>query len=438
MEKMAGLKIKYFGPIKDGFSENGGFLEISPVTVICGNQATGKSTVAKLYSTCAWLEKKVDSGEFPKRILKSTFLESLAYHKIDCYLKKESEIQYIGESCKITYSDQRISVDLIKDADYIRPKIVYIPAERNFCTAIENASSLKGLAKDTFDFLSDYMIAANSLKNSKYKLPLNGYEYRYDPKTNTSYVADCAKDYEIDIVNASSGLQSLSPMALTSAYYSQFIADEKNTNTEFSFDQKKRWSEGVNEISIQNNMPENSIQFLSDALAQYKNKTEALVKFETERDKQIFKWLIRIINSRFINVVEEPEQNLYPQSQAEVLYYLLQCFNTQSYNTTEKIENKLLITTHSPYILAYLTQSAKAAELLEKGVPEKEIEKIVPVKAAVDGSKITIYETKADGTIKLLKPYKSLPSDDNELNKALEEQNESFSDLLELEAKFCK
>jgi len=185
-------------------------------------------------------------------------------------------------------------------------------------------------------------------------------------------------------------------------------------------------------------MPENSIQFLSDALAQYKNKTEGLVKFETERDKQIFKWLIRIINSRFINVVEEPEQNLYPQSQAEVLYYLLQCFNTKSYNTTEKIENKLLITTHSPYILAYLTQSAKAAELLEKGVPEKEIEKIVPVKAAVSGEMIHIYETKANGIIKLLTPYKSLPSDENELNKALEEQNESLSDLLELEAKFCK
>lgn len=60
------------------------------------------------------------------------------------------------------------------------------------------------------------------------------------------------------------------------------------------------------------------------------------------------------------------------------------------------------------------------------------------MKAAVSGEKIHIYETKADGTIKLLKPYKSLPSDENELNKALEDQNESFSELLELEAKFCK
>ena len=435
---MAKIKIKNFGPIQDGFSENEGFLEISPVTVICGNQATGKSTIAKLYSTCAWLEKKVDSGEFPKRINKTNFKDLLAYHKIDCYLKKGTEIQYIGESCRIAYQDSKISIDIIKDADYVRPKIVYIPAERNFCTSIENASSLKGLAKDTFDFLSDYMVAANSLKNAKYKLPLNGYEYRYDSKTNTSYVADDSKDYEIDIVNASSGLQSLSPMALTSAYYSQFIAAGKNTKTDFSFDQEKRWKEGMDKVNKQYNMPEMSPQFLSEALVQYKNKTEGVVKLETERDRKIYKWLIRIINSRFINVVEEPEQNLYPESQADVLYYLLLCFNTQSYNTTEKIENKLLITTHSPYILAYLTQSAKAAELLEKGVPEKEIEKIVPVKAAVAGEKIHIYETKADGTIKLLEPYENLPSDENELNKALEEQNESFSELLELEAKFCK
>ena len=154
--------------------------------------------------------------------------------------------------------------------------------------------------------------------------------------------------------------------------------------------------------------------------------------------KDIEKLLHYFFNTCFINIVEEPEQNLYPESQAEVLYYLLQCFNTQSYNTSEQIENKLLITTHSPYILAYLTQSAKAAELLTKGVPEKEIEKIIPVNAAVPGEMIHIYETKADGSIKLLEPYENLPSDDNELNKALEEQNDSFSDLLELEAKFCK
>ena len=36
-------------------------------------------------------EDIVDSGEFPKRINKTTFKDLLAYHKIDCYLKKETE-----------------------------------------------------------------------------------------------------------------------------------------------------------------------------------------------------------------------------------------------------------------------------------------------------------------------------------------------------------
>ena len=66
---LAGISTNILAKLsKGGFSENDGFLEISPVTVICGNQATGKSTIAKLYSTCAWLEKKVDSGESSKTI----------------------------------------------------------------------------------------------------------------------------------------------------------------------------------------------------------------------------------------------------------------------------------------------------------------------------------------------------------------------------------
>lgn len=46
----------------------------------------------------------------------------------------------------------------------------------------------------------------------------------------------------------------------------------------------------------------------------------------------------------FINIVEEPEQNLFPVSQRNMLYSLLE-FNNYS------AENKLVITTHSPYII---------------------------------------------------------------------------------------
>lgn len=427
---MSLLKVKNFGPVKTGYSKNDGFMHISPVTIFCGNQATGKSTVAKLYSSCMWLEKIFDAEKLSKSITKTYFKELLAYHKIDTYLKKETEIEYFGDSCRIVYADSKPKISLLKDSEYIRPKIVYIPAERNFCTSIANASSLKGLAKDTFDFLSDYMIAASSLKNTSYKLPLNGYKYRYDAKKNTSYIGDDEQGYEIDIVNASSGLQSLSPMALTSAYYSHLITNSNSSKNDFSFDQEKRWKEETKEIGEQ-------LSFV-DAILYFKNKSKDNIKLNTQNEVQAYKKLIRIINSRFVNVVEEPEQNLFPESQSAVLYYLLQCFNAKSYERSPKIENQLLITTHSPYILSYLTLSAKAAELLNKGIGADKIEKILPAKAAVDGKKISVYETKADGTIELLEPYENLPSDENALNKILQETNEDFARLLELEEEFCK
>ena len=427
---MSLLKIKSFGPIKNGYSKEDGFIKITPVTVICGDQATGKSTIAKLYSTCVWLEKKFDAGELSKTITKTYFKELLAYHKIDSYLKKETIIEYVGDTCKFIYMDSKPKISAIKDSDYVCPKIVYIPAERNFCSSIPNASSLKGLAKDTYDFLSDYITAAGSLKNTKYKLPLNGYEYRFDEKTNASFIGDNSQGYEINIINASSGLQALSPMALTSAYYSHLIDDASSSRNDFSLNQEKRWKEEMAKIDSQ--------LLLNDAITQYKKKTNNSFKVKPKIDADIYNRFIRIMNSRFINVVEEPEQNLFPKSQAAVLHYLLKCFNAQAYNATEKIENQLLITTHSPYILSFLTISAKAAELIERGVPADKIEKIIPASAAVLGEKISVYETKSDGSIDWVKPYKNLPSDDNELNKLLEETNEDFSKLLELDERFCK
>ena len=164
------------------------------------------------------------------------------------------------------------------------------------------------------------------------------------------------------------------------------------------------------------------------------SKKKTVVKKLTEEQVQILKdandKILSLVDSRFINIVEEPEQNLYPESQGKVLYELLKYLNSNK-------DNQLIITTHSPYILSYLTLSAKAAELLSKKVPANKIEKIVPEKSAVDGKRITIYETNENGSIIRLSPYENLPSDDNLLNKAMAEGNEKFAELLDLEQEYC-
>ena len=133
----------------------------------------------------------------------------------------------------------------------------------------------------------------------------------------------------------------------------------------------------------------------------------------------------------FLNVVEEPEQNLFPQSQMKNLEFLLDCANCN-------MNNKLVITTHSPYILSYITLAAKVFDLLKRGVPKERLENIVPVQSAVDGNQVFIYETQQDGSIKKLESYDNLPSDENLLNKAMALGNELFAELLDLEQEFCQ
>ena len=62
---------------------------------------------------------------------------------------------------------------------------------------------------------------------------------------------------------------------------------------------------------------------------------------------------------RTLNIIEEPEQNLFPTSQQNMLHQLLE------YNNKTK-DNKLIITTHSPYILTALNNSILAEEVFEK------------------------------------------------------------------------
>ena len=52
---MVKLRIKNFGPIKEIYKDE--YLIINKVSVFIGEQGSGKSTIAKLFSTLSWLEK---------------------------------------------------------------------------------------------------------------------------------------------------------------------------------------------------------------------------------------------------------------------------------------------------------------------------------------------------------------------------------------------
>lgn len=63
---MIRLRVKNFGPIRQGMEENDRWIEFKRVTVFVGNQGSGKSTLAKLFSTFSWIEKALVRGDYEK------------------------------------------------------------------------------------------------------------------------------------------------------------------------------------------------------------------------------------------------------------------------------------------------------------------------------------------------------------------------------------
>ena len=405
---MSKIKIKNFGPIKEGFLGGDGFMDVKKVTVFIGNQGSGKSTIAKVISSLTWLEKAINRGDVDKgRLSHVYFYEIFKYQRIKSYFKENTTIEYEGEKMNIRYSkDLKYPTIEIKDnAEFKVPKIMYVPAERNFLSVVKNAFGAKNLPYTLYTFAEELRKGQLELNNKLLELPIGDIKYKFNEENETSYIV--GKDFELDLLESSSGYQSLVPLYLVT----KFLTDELK--------------KGENVLREQLNV-EQSVR---------RNNEIAKIMFDeafseaqkSEKVKQVDK---RYLNTCFTNIVEEPEQNLFPTSQKSMLESLLE-FNNMNEG------NKLIMTTHSPYLINYLTLTVKAEMVKSKLNSEEELNKlakIVPLQSTVKADELIIYElNEIDGTIKKLEDYKGLPSDDNELNSKLEDSNELFAQLQEIE-----
>lgn len=95
-----------------------------------------------------------------------------------------------------------------------------------------------------------------------------------------------------------------------------------------------------------------------------------------------------------------------------------------------------MLTTHSPYLINYLTLAVKATQLAAQASDnvelKNEIYKIVPPSSFINAEDLVIYELE-NGTVNELDNYEGLPSDENFLNKKLNDTNLTFDALLDIE-----
>ena len=400
---MSSIIIQHFGAIK----MHNAPIEIKKVTFFIGNQGSGKSTVAKLIATFMWIEKALVRGDYNKKWFerknrfKNTFLP---YHRIENYLKENTFIQYKGEAYIITYENEFLKFAEKKNNNYSLPQIMYVPSERNFIAYVRSPKELKLSSEALKEFLTEFDNSKEIVKNLE--LPINTINkviLDYDKLNDTLNLKgeDYKYKYKIKLTEASSGFQSFVPIYMVSNYLVNTIKKDSGIKVSMSGEEINRFRKEIEQLYKDKHLSDEQKRIAISVLPQKFNKTS------------------------FINIVEEPEQNLFPTSQRNMLYSLLKINN-------EIADNKLIITTHSPYLVNYVSVAVEAGKLKQGVIAEKEgrLNEIVPINA----DDLAIYQLKEeDGTIELLDSYEGIPSDENFLNDEIGRTNELFADLLDLQ-----
>lgn len=431
---MSRIKIKNFGPIREGFVENDGWMDVNKVTVMIGDQGSGKSTMAKLISLFSWIEKSIARNTIsPEQLNVEIFKNLCLQQEIFEYFSDDTYLSFEGDAYNFEYDERKKSfktkVNGSGNKNYILPKIQYVSAARNLLTILYNISlqQIPDKNGNVIDLSSnipfmvkvlnfEYMKALEAFAQNGFSLPVNDTSV-YFQNHNTFIIA---KGKRVAMASASSGIQSITPLLLVS----HFLLNEVSKNI---YEKVK---------TIDNNLKGRIEANFSEESAELLEKFKQVCTFGkgilTEKKDEILldEKLKKFIPSFFINIVEEPEQNLFPTSQQKVINSLLEYNNTLDHN-------KLIITTHSPYIIGYMTLAVKAMELYKKAKKEEvraQINEIVPQKSAISHDDLVIYELdEKDGSIHKLDTYKGIPSSKNYLNSELSEKNELYAQLLDIE-----
>jgi len=370
------LIVKNFGPIKEAE------LELGKVTVFIGEQASGKSVLAKLVAICKMIN--VISLPEEKYFTDSNIFNFINEHSFVKFTSKNYEWLYSKDGMKLDIKNSHfkdlldlytkiytqikgpITIDssneqklnfqlLLKELNNIGQEIIsinsypnYIPTERILISLISN--SLFTFNKENISlpvYLTDFGSRFERARLSLKKLNIPILDISFSFRGNRTKI-NLPNGERVDLTEASSGFQSLIPMI--------FVIEETS-----------------------------------------------------ERNNQLF-------------IIEEPELNLYPTTQKKLVEYLA--------GKTDK--NSLILTTHSPYILSSLDNLIQAGNVVKKHPELKdEVEKIIPAKYHLNYEDVKVYFV-ADGTARLIMNEELQSIDVSELDVVSEDLNADFEKLLDL------
>lgn len=411
---MRRLIIRNVGPIKSVD------IRLNKVNVFIGPQGSGKSTIAKIISFCTWLEKHNDATI---QAVGDGLIKRLgAFHHMEEYFSEKSVIMYNGDNVLFAYNwDEQHALPLDANLDdyysehihkkeyllhrinkVVNPKVIYIPAERNFVSAVPTLKKYSEKDDNLQSFVNDWFEAKRHY-TKEHPMPVSqiGLDYYYNKETDRDYLAMAGKG-NIPLTSASSGFQSIVPLTVLVKWLSTGLYEE---NKPFSPAEQQQ----VQEI-----------------LAHLSDGTEGN---ESKLVDRIRGFIQGRVYSHTQFIIEEPEQNLFPKTQMDLLYQLISEINHGR-------NHRLVITTHSPYIL-YALNNCLLAYLVKDKIDKEIADTVESLQYALNPKDVSVWSIK-DGCVRNDKnqPHKTIQDKrglirKNYFNEVMRQVMGDFNSLLE-------
>lgn len=438
---MQKIIIRYLGPVKELE------MEIRDFNLLIGEQATGKSTIAKavyffriikttltdyfcqLYDTSLYKGNDVDDGfkKVLKKELKSVFISLFGYSwDLDkrLYLKYEYtdgtwiDVKLNGTAKK--YISVRYSTKLTQELNKLEKEALDLYKQKLDVTTISLAYASK-------ERLRNY----DNFKNNVNQI-FDDYKETYYIPAGRSMITLLVNNRSL-IENENLDLITRQFMQIIDNIHGAFSDGIKNVH--------KRYPDGERGFDV----GKVSGKLISDLKGDYwytAGKEYIIVQDGDEHNERIpinfassgqqeVLWLLNQLyilmlkKEKAFVIIEEPEAHLYPNLQNKVVEFIAYFANIN--------KSSIMITTHSPYILTSINTLYCAGKTI-RAFPElsKKVYDVVGNRCEIEPEKVTAFKINKDKSIQNLVNEEFREIDTEMIDEISDGVNEKYTELFYL------
>ncbi|MFY1048272.1 AAA family ATPase [Chryseobacterium sp. GP-SGM7] len=381
------LVIKNFGPIKSVD------LNLGKMTILIGEQATGKSTVAKVLAVCRYFSYIVDRFENND----SYFSIGLENWGIFEYVKENSHIEYFSEHydliCKSKYGD----FDPWIDKEF--SKKPYFNLE------------LTPKTSQFEELINEY----NNIQKKQFNLniPIYFYQERIASVLSNPFFIPTERGLQSIFSLGKNSIQNLSD-----SLFVQFAKLDQISKSfigeEVKIDPLNIYFKNLNGDGKIRKENENEYYSLSKSASGYQSLIPIILVIKHYNNRKKSKTFI----------TEEPEINLFPKAQKDLVEFFVESMNN--------FNHQFLLPTHSPYILSSINNLMYAYKVATEFKAENEVTEVVNEKYWLNSKDVEVYLLSYGKSTSLIDKEEGLINIDA-LDGVSEIINDTFDKLLAIE-----